>query len=199
MGHIYADIELINSGDLELSRRHFIGEEEVKRITVNSMVDTGAYNLCINENVQEYLQLPFIEKRKVLLANNQREEYDVVGPVEIKFGNRGTSCRALVLSGDSMVLLGSIPLEDMDVVLYPLLEKMMPNPDNPDGPVMMVKRIDPAHAGENEKLKMKNQLIQDKKLDLIQWIIGLKDEAIINQLCVLKNKIEKQKAILENK
>ena len=59
MGLVYADIELINTTDLEMARRHIIGEEEVKRIHVNMLVDTGAYNLCINESIQEQLDLPF--------------------------------------------------------------------------------------------------------------------------------------------
>jgi len=45
VGFVYADIELINGDDLALARRHIIGEEEVKRMHVNMLVDTGAYNL----------------------------------------------------------------------------------------------------------------------------------------------------------
>ena len=69
MGLVYANIELINSGDMEMARRYMIGEEDVKRMNVNILVDTGAYNLCINESIQEQLDLPFIEKRKAQLAN----------------------------------------------------------------------------------------------------------------------------------
>ena len=60
------------------------------------------------------LQLPFIEKRVAELANGQREEYDVVGPVDVRFKNRSTTCRAFVLpGGDAEPLLGAIPIEDM--------------------------------------------------------------------------------------
>jgi RHS repeat-associated protein len=41
MGLVYADIELINGGDVEMARRHIIGEEEIKRQTVNMLVDNG--------------------------------------------------------------------------------------------------------------------------------------------------------------
>ena len=64
MGLVYADIELINAEDVALARRYVIGEDEIKKINVSMLVDTGAYNLCINESIQEQLQLPFIEKRK---------------------------------------------------------------------------------------------------------------------------------------
>jgi hypothetical protein len=55
MGHVYADIELINAIDIGLSKQHLIGEEEVKRVHLNILVDTGAFMLTINENIQEVL------------------------------------------------------------------------------------------------------------------------------------------------
>jgi clan AA aspartic protease len=131
VGLTYADIELINSEDIGLARRHIIGHEEIKRMHVTMLVDSGAYNLCINENIQAQLQLPFIEKRVAELANGSREAYDVVGPVEVKFKNRSTSCRAIVLPGDSEPLLGAIPLEDMDVLIHPLHQKLIVNPEHP--------------------------------------------------------------------
>ena len=53
MGLIYAEIELINGEDLVLARRNFIGEDEIKYMTVKMLVDTGSIYMCINENIQE--------------------------------------------------------------------------------------------------------------------------------------------------
>lgn len=131
MGLVYADIELINADDIGLVRRYIIGEEEVKRISLNILVDTGAYNLCINESIQQQLDLPFIEKRKAQLANGHIEEYNVVGPIVLKFKNRQTVCNAMVLQGDSEPLLGAIPLDDLDVVILPLRLEMIVNPEHP--------------------------------------------------------------------
>ncbi|MBC7889480.1 MAG: aspartyl protease family protein [Ferruginibacter sp.] len=60
------------------------------------MVDTGSYYLCINETIQEQLGLSFIEKRKGQLADGSVVEYDVVGPVEIKFKNSRCNMDAMV-------------------------------------------------------------------------------------------------------
>jgi clan AA aspartic protease len=87
--------------------------------------------LCINENIQEQLQLPVVEKRKAQLANGEIVECDVVAPLEVKFKNRRTSVNAMVLPGDSEVLLGAIPLEDMDVLIHPLRQELIVNPDHP--------------------------------------------------------------------
>ena len=127
---MYADVELINGDDLVLSRRHIIGEDEIKRMHVKMLVDTGSILLAINENIQEILQFPVIERRKVQLANNLVAEYDVVGPVELRFKNRQTTCRAFVLPEDATPLLGAIPLEDMDVLIHPSREELIVNPDH---------------------------------------------------------------------
>lgn len=131
MGLIYAEIELINAGDLEMARRHIIGEEEIKRMKVNMLVDTGSIYMCINETIQEQLQLHVVEKRKGQLANGSVVEYDVVGPIEVKFKNRRCVVDAMVLPGDNEPLLGAIPLEDMDVILHPYKQELIVNPEHP--------------------------------------------------------------------
>ena len=131
MGLVYAEIEIINGEDIALARRHVIGEEEIKRITINALVDTGSYMLAINESIQEQLQLPVVEKRKAQMADGSIVACNVVAPVEIKFKNRRSSCSAMVLPGDSEVLLGSIPLEDMDVLIHPLRQELIVNPEHP--------------------------------------------------------------------
>ncbi len=75
--------------------------------------------------------MPFIERRVAELANCQREEYDVVGPVDVLFKNRSTTCRAFVLPGDTEPLLGAIPMEDMDVLIHPSRQELIVNPEHP--------------------------------------------------------------------
>jgi len=139
MGPIYAEIELINAGDIALERKNYIDQDEIKKIRLDMLVDTGAYNLCINEEIQAQLQLPFIEKRSAYTADNRLIEMDVVGPVIVKFKNRTTSCLAMVFPGNSEPLLGAIPLEDMDVLIHPLRQELIVNPDHPYQAVMTLK------------------------------------------------------------
>jgi clan AA aspartic protease len=131
MGLVYADITLINGIDLELAKRHIIGEDEVKQMTVKMLVDSGAYMMGINETIQEQLNLSFIEKRKAVLADGSVQEYDVVGPIYVKFKNRTAICSAMVLRGDSEPLLGAIPMEEMDVLIHPQRMELVVNPEHP--------------------------------------------------------------------
>jgi clan AA aspartic protease len=139
MGAVYADIELINNDDMALVRRNFMDKDEVRRMFVNIRVDTGADMLCINESIQEQLKFPIMEKRKAQLANWQFLECDVVSSVELHFKNRRTICNAMVLPGDAEPLLGCIPLEDMDVLIHPLRQELIVNPDHPYYAQMKVK------------------------------------------------------------
>jgi clan AA aspartic protease len=141
MGLVYADIELINGEDLSYARKYIIGEDEIKRMPIRALVDTGAYMLCINEEIQAQLQFPVAERRKGQLVDGQVMEYDVVSHVELRFKNRRTMCNAMVLPGDNEVLLGAIPLEDMDVLIHPQRQELIVNPDHPYYAQMKLKGV----------------------------------------------------------
>ena len=117
MGLVYADIELINADDMALVRRSMMDKDEVKRMHINMLVDSGAYMMAINESIQEQLQLPFIEKRKSIMADGSIVEHSVVGPIVVKFQNRQAVCNAVVLQGSNEPLLGAIPMEEIPVRL----------------------------------------------------------------------------------
>jgi clan AA aspartic protease len=131
MGLVHAEIEIINADDLAYARRNIIGDEEVKRMPINVLVDTGSYMLAINEEIQQQMQFPVMEKRKAQMADGTVIECLVVGSVEVRFRNRRTLCNAMVLPGDNEPLLGAIPLEDMDVLIHPLRQELIVNPDHP--------------------------------------------------------------------
>jgi clan AA aspartic protease len=131
MGTVYADIELINADDLAMVRRHQLDKDDVKRMVVNMLVDSGAYMMAINESIQGQLDLPFIDTRKSIMADGSIVEHDVVGPIIVKFKNRTATCNALVLPGNSEPLLGAIPMEEMDVIIHPLRQELMVNPEHP--------------------------------------------------------------------
>ena len=65
------------------------------------------------------------------MADGRIEVLDIVGPVIVKFQNRKTSCNAAVLPGETEVLLGAIPMEDLDVVLNLKKQSIEINPDSP--------------------------------------------------------------------
>lgn len=127
----YAYIELTNSIDIGLFKRGYIKEKEIRTEKVNALVDSGAYMLCINETIKNQLGLDHYGYQTAQLADGEIKKMEVVGPVDIRFLNRSTSVRAMVLPGNCEVLLGAIPLEDLDVILDPLEQTLKLPPDRP--------------------------------------------------------------------
>jgi clan AA aspartic protease len=127
MGLIYADIELANAKNGSL-----------KPMVVKALVDTGAMTLCIPEHIAIQLQLQEIEKREVTTADERRHVVPYVGPIQIKFANRTCFTGALV-TGES-VLMGAVPMEDMDLVISPSGQTVTVNPKSPNIPSAVVKK-----------------------------------------------------------
>jgi clan AA aspartic protease len=108
----------------------------LKAIEADALVDTGSLFLCLPEEVRLQLQLEESSKKEVLTADGQRRLCPYVGPVRVEFENRECYVGALVL-GDE-VLLGAVPMEDMDLVVIPSTRKLVSNPLHPNfaaGPV----------------------------------------------------------------
>lgn len=126
MGLIRAEIELANPKLVKL-----------KPIIVQALVDTGAMTICIPEHVAVQLKLEEIEKREVTTADERSHVVPYVGPIQIRFQHRTCFTGALVI-GDS-VLLGAVPMEDMDLVVSPSRQTITVNPKSPNIPSAVVK------------------------------------------------------------
>src|ERR1041385_427931 len=90
---------------------------DVVEIEVEALVDTGSVHLIVPEHVRLQLNLEVVEKKEITLADGSRKMVPHVGPIEVRFKNRVAFVGAIVM-GDE-VLLGAIPMEDMDLVVLP--------------------------------------------------------------------------------
>jgi len=102
----------------------------LESVVVEALADSGAVHLCIPEHVQIQLQLEEIDKKEATLADGRRSLVPYVGPIQIRFKNRVGFAGALVM-GDQ-VLLGAIPMEDMDLVILPKERRLDVNPASPN-------------------------------------------------------------------
>lgn len=99
-------------------------------VEVEALADSGAVHLCIPEHVRFQLKLEPQDRKEVTLADGSKRLVPYVGPLEIRFKNRVGFVGALVM-GDQ-VLLGAIPMEDMDLVILSKERRLDVNPDNPN-------------------------------------------------------------------
>ena len=122
MGPVRAKIPLSNPCD-----------SAIGVLETSALVDIGAVTLCIPEHVSLQLDLIAIERREVTTADGKPHLVPYVGPLQVGFENRTCFTGVLVL-GDT-VLMGAVPLEDMDLVIHPREQTLTVNPAQPRYPL----------------------------------------------------------------
>ena len=139
MGLVYAEIELLNSRDVDNFEEGSLSEPQIRRMNIRMNVDSGAIMLAINENIRTQLGLRVVDTRPCLLVNGTYVERPIVRNVMVRFVNRECVVSALVLPGDTEPLLGAIPMEEMDVLISPRQQQLIVNPQHPNEPVMALR------------------------------------------------------------
>jgi clan AA aspartic protease len=124
MGLVHAEITLKNANDSTNARHGVIKEPEVRQTVVKAVVDTGAITLVINEQLRQQLGLGIVGAKIATLANNVKEKVQIAEPVEVHWKNRTSACQPWVV-GAGRVLLGAIPLEDMDLIVDPAKQELV--------------------------------------------------------------------------
>lgn len=108
-------------------------------VEVKALVDTGATFLCIPAAVA--LQLGFdIEEAAtaaVTLADGSQKRVPRLAPIEIAFSNRTYATEAFVLGDEA--LMGVLPLEAMDLLVDPVRQQLIVNPEHPNFAVALAK------------------------------------------------------------
>ena len=103
---------------------------ELASVETDALADSGSVHLCIPEHIRIQLELDEIDKKEATLADGSRKLVPYVGPIELRFKNRIGFTGAFVM-GDQ-VLVGSIPMEDMDLVITPKTRMLDVNPNSPN-------------------------------------------------------------------
>jgi clan AA aspartic protease len=110
---------------------------ELAPVEADALADSGSVHLCIPDHIRLQLELEEIGKKEATLADDSRKLVSYVGPIEIRFKNRVGFAGALVLG--NQVLLGAIPIEDMDLVVIPSTRTLDVNPNSPNIATSIVK------------------------------------------------------------
>jgi clan AA aspartic protease len=126
MGLIRCDIILSNPRSADLNP-----------VKVSALVDTGALHLIIPRHLSIQLGLAELEKREVTLADGSRTLVPYAGPVEVSFKGRRCFTGAMIMGDEP--LLGAIPMEDMDLIVFPSRHSIDVNPASPNIPSALAK------------------------------------------------------------
>jgi clan AA aspartic protease len=119
MGLVYAQITLSNPVKTEL-----------KSIETKCLVDTGATYLVLPQHIATQLDLITLETREATTADGSSHRVPYAGPIKVSFENRNCFVGAIIMGNE--VLLGVVPMEDMDLIVQPKLFKLSVNPESPN-------------------------------------------------------------------
>ncbi|MDR1933326.1 MAG: hypothetical protein LBQ57_10965 [Spirochaetales bacterium] len=122
MSLVRAEITLRNMEDIFRAKAGLIKEPDIRHMAVTAVVDTGAWTLIIDEATRKKLGLDVTRTESSTLADGTKAVYNLAGPLEVIWKNRGAVCDALVLPDAEDTLLGAIPLEAMDLTINPRRE-----------------------------------------------------------------------------
>jgi len=106
MSLVETEVTLRNAHDVMAVMQGNMNELEVRQVTVNTMVDTDAWTLVINEAVRDRLGFDVL---------STEEQFSMAYPMKIKWKNHHTTCDALIFPNADDILHGAIPLEVMDL------------------------------------------------------------------------------------
>ena len=112
MGEIRANVTLENTADRNVFDRGHGLESDIRRTTVDGLVDTGAVSLVLPEDIVERLGLGQQGTAVVTYADERQDERPLAGPVTVQIGNRAMITNCIAGPGQSEPLIGQVVLED---------------------------------------------------------------------------------------
>jgi len=128
MGRVLTEATIENLHDLMNSRSGLLPAEKVRRITVpDALVDTGATLLSLPTRLIQQLGLSPRRTRRVISSTGAAEAtmYDAV---RLTIQDRDCTVDVMEVPDDVPVLIGQLPLENLDLVVDLRSRRLTGNP-----------------------------------------------------------------------
>lgn len=117
MGRVSIEVELTNAEDLVLAKKGVLPSDQVRRLRMAGIVDTGANYLVLPAEAAKQLGVPAAGKATVRYADNRKSSRTVVENVRVDLLGRHGNFKAIVEPKRTEILIGAIVLEDMDLLV----------------------------------------------------------------------------------
>ena len=137
MGEVRATIKIRNATDVGMHRRGLLPLDQIRSITVEAVVDTGAVRSCIPVDLKEKLGLETIRHINAQMANGQTESVELTQAAYIDIMDRVATESFLVLGSE--VLIGKTVLNANDLLVDCNRQCVITNPDHPNSAVIRIR------------------------------------------------------------
>ncbi len=126
MGRFSVEIEVANNVDVQKSLDGELPSENVRRMSIRGVVDTGATRLVIPESVAERLGVRSVGSASVRYADGRTAQRGMVGNIHLTCLGRSSIFNAIVEPDRESALIGAIVLEDLDFVADGSSQRLSP-------------------------------------------------------------------------
>jgi predicted aspartyl protease len=117
MGRISVQVELANNLDVLKFEAGEISADQVRRVAVQGIVDSGASRLVVPQAVVDQLQLPKTGETTVRYADQRTAKRALVKSVWLQLAGRQGDFTAVVEPNRTDALVGALVLEDLDLIV----------------------------------------------------------------------------------
>ncbi len=117
VGRFSVPIEVANNDDLVRVRLGQLKPAEVRRVTVQGVVDSGAAKFVLPKSVADELGLPRAQKVKVRYADGRRATRQTASGAHVTLVGREGDFTAVIEPKRTEALIGAIVLEDLDLLV----------------------------------------------------------------------------------
>ncbi len=137
MGEVRVSVKISNAVDAGMARRGLLSFEQVRTVTVDAVVDTGAVRSCIPVDLQEKLGLATQRHINAQMANGQTQRVEVTEAAYLEIMDRLATESFLVLGSE--ILIGQTALESTDLLVDCNRQRVITNPDHPNSAVIRIR------------------------------------------------------------
>jgi predicted aspartyl protease len=126
MGRFAVEMEVTNNRDLVKAEDGDLPEEQVRRLRIRGIVDSGATRLVLPKAVADQLGLKPTGKASVRYADGRSAVRSVVDNVHVTLLGRSSVFKAALEPKRESALIGAVVLEDLDFLVDPTQQRLVP-------------------------------------------------------------------------
>jgi predicted aspartyl protease len=126
VGRVTVEVELANNVDVTLAHLGQLTPEQVRRVKVQGLVDSGATRLVIPQSLADRLGLQVGGEMQVRYADGRTAIRRIAQGIQLKYAGRESLFNAIVEPGRDSVLIGAIVMEDLDLIVDCARQQLVP-------------------------------------------------------------------------
>jgi len=139
MGEVRAKIVVQNLRDIHLYEEGYLKQSDIRFLELDALADTGAVETLLPQDAAEALGLKTTDRIIVTLANDEKIELPLAGPVLITVCGRKWRGDCLIGPLRCEPLFGQLIMESLDLVVNPRAQTITVNPASPFLPSLKMK------------------------------------------------------------